>query len=64
MVNGTELYPGLPPAAEVFVPNASGDIRSGWDPWQISGTDPVKSNKRVWSESFFKYMATPGSEVD
>ena len=63
-VNGTEWYPGLPPAAEVFVPTASGELRSGWDPWQIGGADPLKSNKRIWGESFFKYIATPGSEVD
>ena len=63
-INGTEWYPGLPPAAEVFAPTSDGKTRSGWDPWQISGTDPLQSNKRMWGESFFKYMATPGSEID
>jgi feruloyl esterase len=62
--NGSQWYPGLPPASEVFAPTDQGTMRSGWDPWQISGTDPLKSNKRIWGESFFRYMATPGTPVD
>ncbi len=53
-------FPGFPVGAEVLVPPSS---RSGWEPWIVTsdGQPPIQVR---FAETFFKHMATPGTEVD
>lgn len=59
---GTGSFPGFPVGAELTAPAPNGP-RSGWDPWLVSadGQPPIQVR---FGETFFKYMATPGTEVD
>jgi feruloyl esterase len=58
---GRRYFSGFPVGAEAFAPGAAGP-RSGWDPWWVrSGQAPIS---RSFLESFFKHMATPGTEID
>jgi feruloyl esterase len=60
-VQGRRRFPGFPVGAEAFSSGPAGG-RSGWDPWFIRAGQP--SISRAFMESFFKYMATPGTEID
>jgi feruloyl esterase len=61
-VGGVTRFPGFPIGAEVAVSTPRGP-RSGWDPWIVTqDTQPTIS--RRFMETFFKYMVTPGTEVD
>jgi feruloyl esterase len=53
MASGAVVHPGLPVAAE-----------PGWEGWQIPAANGQPPSKRQFSQSFFKYMMTPGTEVD
>ena len=59
--SGTGSFPGFPVGAEVAVPTPSGP-RSGWDPWLVSSSGPPIQVR--FGETFFKYMVTPGTEID
>ena len=59
--NGRQVFPGFPIGAEVFASTQTGS-RSGWDPWIIRSGQPSVSF--IFSETFFKHMATPGTEMD
>jgi Tannase and feruloyl esterase len=61
VVNGKPVFPGFPIGAEAFAITPAGS-RSGWDPWIIRSGQPSVSY--LFSETFFKYMATPGTELD
>jgi hypothetical protein len=61
VVNGKQVFSGFPIGAEVFA-SSPGGPRSGWDPWIIRSGQPSVSFQ--FSETFFKYMATPGTEMD
>jgi feruloyl esterase len=54
-------FPGFPVGSEVFTSSPDGP-RTGWDPWLLRTGQPTIS--RLFMESFFKHMATPGAEVD
>lgn len=58
---GRRVFPGFPVGSEAFAATPSGP-RSGWDPWLVRTGQPTVS--RVFMESFFKHMATPGAELD
>jgi feruloyl esterase len=60
--SGTRVMPGWPLGVEVFFETPTG-ARSGWDGWFVSSTDrpPIA---RMFSETFFTHMATPGTSID
>jgi feruloyl esterase len=59
--DGRRIFPGFPVGAEVSAPGMAGP-RTGWDPWFIrSGQTPIS---RLFMESFFEHMATPGAKMD
>jgi feruloyl esterase len=61
-IGGVTRFPGFPVGAEAGVPTPSGP-QSGWNPWIVrSSGEPTIS--RLFMESFFKYMVTPGTEID
>ncbi|HXW06158.1 MAG TPA: tannase/feruloyl esterase family alpha/beta hydrolase [Vicinamibacterales bacterium] len=61
-IGGVKRFPGFPPGAEASVPTPKGP-QSGWDPWIVaaSGQPPISTR---FLETFFKYMVTPGTEID
>jgi hypothetical protein len=61
VVGGRRRFPGFPIGSEVSVPTPNGP-RSGWDPWIIRSGQPTVAFS--FMESFFKHMATPGTEID
>ena len=63
VVNGATVVPGYPVGGEAAVPAGGGGARSGWDPW-IYTRDGRPSLSLQFVESFFKYMVTPGTEID
>lgn len=61
VVNGVTVYPGLPVGAEVAVPSQGGTV-SGWQGWIVSPKPPTLVER--FMETFFKYLVTPGREID
>jgi feruloyl esterase len=61
-VDGVSRFPGFPVGAEVSA-STPGGPRSGWDPWIVTA-DNRPSISQSFMDSFFKYMVTPGTEVD
>jgi Tannase and feruloyl esterase len=61
VVDGATVYPGLPVGAEVATPSAGGTA-TGWQGWIVSPKPPTLTERFL--ETFFKYMVTPGREID
>jgi feruloyl esterase len=61
IVGGRRRFPGFPISAEAAAPTGNG-LRTGWDPWIIRTGQPTIAF--TFMESFFKHMATPGTEID
>ncbi len=61
VVNGETAYPGLPVGAEIAAPSRGGTV-SGWQGWIVSPKPPTLTE--LFMETFFKYLVTPGREVD
>lgn len=61
VVGGHRRFPGFPVSAEAAAPTPNG-LRTGWDPWIIRSGQPTVAF--TFMESFFKHMATPGTEID
>jgi feruloyl esterase len=59
---GVKRFPGFPVGAEVEVPTPKGPL-SGWLPWIVTATGEPSISTR-FMETFFKYMVTPGTEID
>ena len=60
-VGGRRRFPGFPVSSEAAAPTPNGP-RTGWDPWIIRTGQPTVAF--TFMESFFKHMATPGTEID
>ena len=63
VVNGQTVFPGFPVGGEASVPTSAGGLRSGWERWIVTG-DGRPTQTVQYVESFFKHMATPGTEID
>jgi feruloyl esterase len=62
LVNGAVRFRGFPVGPEATFQSPAGP-RSGWDPWFMRA-DGQPTISRQFMETFFKYMATPGREID
>jgi hypothetical protein len=58
---GQRVFPGFPVGSEALAATPAGP-RSGWDPWLVRTGQP--SISQTFMETFFKHMATPGTEID
>jgi hypothetical protein len=63
VVDGQTVFPGFPVGGEASVPTSAGGSRSGWEPWVVT-RDGRPTTSVLFVESFFKHMATPGTEID
>jgi feruloyl esterase len=61
-IGGESRFPGFPVGPEAGVSTPKG-WQSGWDPWIVRG-DGQPAISRLFMESFFKHMVTPGTEID
>lgn len=60
-IGDRKVFPGFPVGSEASAVTPGGS-RSGWDPWLVRTGQPTIS--RMFMETFFKFMATPGAELD
>lgn len=63
IVNGESVFPGFTPGAEIAMPSAGGPT-PGWYGWLTTKPGAPPSLGERFVETFFKYMVTPGRELD
>jgi hypothetical protein len=61
VINGVAAYPAFPVGSEVTGPTPGGNV-PGWQGWMVSPKPPTISE--LFTDTFFKYMVTPGREID